>query len=67
MKKRCWKQVAIEVKPTLESSKRKHLSESNVIDIIKIWGIRSETELLGLGNERADDDVDDLKNFIACT
>ena len=35
------------------------------MDIIKIWGIRSETELLALANEGADDGLNDLKTFIA--
>ena len=33
--------------------------------IIKSRGIRSETELLALANERADEDLDDLKTLIA--
>ena len=52
---------------TLKSSKRKRISKSNVMDIIKSRGIRSETELLALANERADDGLDDLKTFIADT
>ena len=37
------------------------------MDIIKSRGIRNETELLALANERADEDLDDLKTFIAET
>ena len=37
------------------------------MDIIKSWGIQSETELLALANEHADDGLDDLKTFIADT
>ena len=65
MEKRCSKQAAFEVQQTLKSSKRKRISKSNVMNIIKNRGIRSETELLALANERADDGLDDLKTFIA--
>ena len=37
------------------------------MNISKSQGIRSETELLAIANERADDDLDDLKTFIATT
>ena len=67
MEKRCSKQAAFEVQQTLKSSKRKRISKSNVMNIIKNRGIRSETELLALANERADDGLDDLKTFIANT
>ena len=67
MEKRRSKQAASEVQHTLKSSKRKRISKSNVMDIIKSRGIRSETELLALANERADDGLDDLKTFIAGT
>ena len=67
MEKRRSKQATSEVQHTLKSSKRKRISKSNVMDIIKSRGIRSETELLALANERADDGLDDLKTFIADT
>ena len=65
VEKRCSKQAAFEVKQALKSSKRLRLSKSNVTDIIKSRGIRSETDLLVLANEHADDGPDDLKTFIA--
>ena len=65
--KRRSKQVASEVQHTSKSSKRKRTSKSNVMDIIKSRGMRSETELLALANEGADDGLDDLKTFIADT
>ena len=37
------------------------------MDIIKSPGIWSETELLALANKCADDNLDDLKTFIADT
>ena len=37
------------------------------MNIIKSWRIRSETDLLALANERADDGLDDLKTFITDT
>ena len=46
MEKRRSKQATYEVQHTLKSSKRKRISKSHVMDIIKIRGIRSETELL---------------------
>ena len=67
MEKRCSKQAASEVQHTLKASKRKRISKSNVMNIIKSRGIRSETELLALANECADDGLDDLKTFIADT
>ena len=36
-----------------------------MMDIIKSQRKRSKTELLALPNERADDDLDDLKTIIA--
>ena len=70
MEKRRSKEAAFEVQQTLKSSKRKHISKSNVMDIIKSQEIRSETELLVLANERADDSLDDLnfycRNTRAC-
>ena len=39
----------------------------DMMDIIKSQGIRSETELLPLASEHADDGLDDLKTFIADT
>ena len=67
MEKHRSKQATYEVQHTLKSSKRKHISKINVVDIIKIRGIRSETELLALSNKRADDGLDDLMTFIADT
>ena len=67
METRRSKQAASEVQHTLKSSKRKCISKSNVMDIIKSRRIRSETELLALANERADDGLDDLKTFIVDT
>ena len=61
------KQAASEVQHTLKFSKCNHISKSNVMVIIKSQGIWSEIELLALANERADDDLDDLKTFIADT
>ena len=39
------KQAASEKQQALNFSKRKRISKSNVMDIIKIWGIQSETAL----------------------
>ena len=67
MEKRRSKQAVFEVQQTSNSSKRKRISKSNVMDIIKSRGMRSETKLLALANERADDGLYDLKTFIADT
>ena len=65
MEKRRSNQATSEVQHTLESSKGRRISKSNVMDIIKGRGIRSETEFLAFANERADDGLDNLKTFIA--
>ena len=57
-------QAASEVQQTWKS-KCKRISKSNVMNIIKSRRIWSETELLALANECADDGLDDLKMFIA--
>ena len=67
MGKCCSKQAAFEVQQALKSFQRKHISKGNVMDIINSQGIRSETELLALSNERAGDGLDDLNTFIAET
>ena len=59
----CWKNV-IQNKMLLQH-KRKRIRKSIMMDIIKRQGIRRETELLSLANERADDGLYDLKTFIA--
>ena len=67
MKKYRSKQAEFQVQQALKSSKRKRVSKSNVLDIIKSCGIRGETGILAFAYKRVDDPLGDLKTFIADT